>query len=50
MDRDLGKRLFKFTIDVIKFLRKIKNIPEITIMKYQLTKSSSSSGANYLPR
>ncbi|PCH66991.1 MAG: four helix bundle protein [Bacteroidetes bacterium] len=47
MDRDLCGRLFKFSIEVIKFLRIIKNTPEITIMKYQLTKSATSGGANY---
>jgi hypothetical protein len=50
MDRGLGERLFKFAIDVIKFLRNIKNTPEITVMKYQLTKAATSSGANYSPR
>lgn len=47
MDKDLGGRLFKFTIDVYKFLREIKSTSEINVFKYQLTKSSSSSGANY---
>ena len=47
MDRDLGERLFKFAIDVIKFLRNIKNTQENTVLKYQLTKSATSSGANY---
>ena len=50
MDRGLGERLFKFAIDVIKFLRNIKNTPENTVMKYQLTKAATSSGANYSPR
>ncbi len=50
MDRGLGERLFKFAIDVIKFLRNIKNTTEITVMKYQLTKAATSSGANYSPR
>ncbi len=39
--------MFKFTVDVIKFLRTIENNGETRILKYQLTKSSSSSGANY---
>lgn len=47
MDRDLGQRLFNFTIEVVKFLRDIKSTPEISVFKYQLTKSASSSGANY---
>ena len=47
MDRGLGERLIKFAIDVIKFLRNIKNTTEIKVLKYQLTKSATSSGANY---
>jgi len=50
MDRGLGERLFKFAIDVIKFLRNIKNSTEISVMKYQLTKAATSSGVNYSPR
>ena len=34
-------------MDVIVFLRTIKNTPETTVMKHQLTKSATSSGANY---
>ncbi|MGE5846835.1 MAG: four helix bundle protein [Ignavibacteria bacterium] len=44
---DLNERLFKFSVDAILFLIKIKNIPEYCIIKYQLTKASTSSGANY---
>lgn len=44
---DLCERLFRFTIDVINFLKEIKSTPEIAVLKYQLTKSASSSGANY---
>lgn len=47
MDRGLCDRLFKFSVDVIKFLIEIKNGPEISVIKYQLTKASTSSGANY---
>jgi four helix bundle protein len=47
MDIDLNDRLFKFAIDVITFLRTIKNNQETGIIKYQLTKASTSSGANY---
>ena len=47
MDRDLGQRLFKFTIDTVKFLRDVKSSPELSVFKYQLTKSASSAGANY---
>ena len=47
MDRDLGERLFRFVINTVKFLKEIKTSPEISVFKYQLTKSSSSTGANY---
>lgn len=47
MDKDLSERLFNFSVDVINFLMEIKNTPEIAIIKYQLAKSSTSSGANY---
>ena len=47
MDIDLNDRLFKFAIDIITFLRTIKNNQETGIIKYQLTKASTSSGANY---
>jgi len=47
MDRDLKERLFCFTINVIKFLLEIKNTPELSVLKHQLTKAASSAGANY---
>jgi four helix bundle protein len=47
MDIDLAERLFKFAVRVIKFLRNLTNEPEFNNIRYQLTKSSSSSGANY---
>lgn len=47
MKNDLCDRLFKFAAEVIKLLRKIKYSQETGIVKYQLTKSSTSSGANY---
>ena len=43
----LTERLFRFTINVIKMLRKIKGGAELLIIKTQLIKSASSSGANY---
>ena len=39
--------LFQFAVRVIKYLRKLPNDPEYKIIRYQLVKSSSSSGANY---
>ncbi len=44
---DLPDRLLAFSVEVIKFLRKLPNVEEYRIIKYQLIKSSSSSGANY---
>ena len=47
MDKDLGERLFNFSVGVIKFLMEIKTFPEVSVIKYQLTKSGTSSGANF---
>ena len=44
---DLSNRLLIFAINVIKFLRKLLNTSEYKVIKYQLIKSSTSSGANY---
>lgn len=44
---DLEKRLFDFGMRVIKHLRKQPNTIEFKIIKNQLIKSSTSSGANY---
>ena len=46
-ENNLTERLFKFAVDVIKYLRTLPNTPEYKIIRYQLTKSSTSSGANY---
>ena len=47
MDKGLGERLFKFSIEVIKLLSEIKSSTEISIIKYQLAKASTSSCANF---
>lgn len=47
MKDDLCERLLKFAVDVIIFLRTLKNTVETMDMKRQLVKSSTSSGANY---
>lgn len=44
---DLNGRLFNFAVRSIKFLKKLPNTPEFTTIRYQFSKSSSSSGANY---
>lgn len=46
-EKDLQERLFKFAIDVIKMLRKLKGGSELLVIKPQLIKSVTSSGANY---
>jgi four helix bundle protein len=47
LDQGLGERLFNFAIDTIKFLTTLPKLPESQIIRYQLAKSSTSSGANY---
>lgn len=47
MENELLKKLFDFSVRVIKFLSTLPNSPETSIIRYQLTKSSTSSGANY---
>lgn len=44
---ELTHRLFNFNVRTIKFLKKLPDSPEVKIIRYQLIKSSSSSGANY---
>ena len=44
---DLSKRLFNFAVRCIKFLRTLSGAVEYRVIKYQLIKSSTSSGANY---
>ena len=46
-ENELSVRLFNFAIRTIKYLRTLPNTPEYRIIKYQLIKSSTSSGANY---
>lgn len=47
MKNDLLERLFNFAVRAIKFLRTIPDNPETKVIRYQLIKSSTSSGANY---
>ena len=44
---ELDVRLFTFAIETIKFLRTLPVSTEINVIRYQLTKSATSSGANY---
>ena len=47
MKKDLKLRLFQFATDTFIFLKKIPDNQGYQVFKYQLIKSSSSSGANY---
>ena len=45
--QSLLDRLMQFAVDVIMVLRKLGNSVELRVIKYQLIKSCTSSGANY---
>jgi four helix bundle protein len=47
MEKDLADRLFNFVIEVLKYLRTIKDDYESRVLKHQLVKSCTSVGANY---
>jgi len=47
MDEGLGDRLFKFAVDVIIFLSTLQKVTESQVIRHQLAKAASSSGANY---
>ncbi len=44
---DLETRLFSFAVRTIKYLRTLPAKIEFKVIRYQLIKSSTSSGANY---
>jgi len=44
---DLQKRLFRFSVDVIRRVRKLPKGVEYVVISRQLIRSSTSSGANY---
>ena len=44
---DLRNRFLDWVANVIEFLRTLRKEEEFNVIKYQLAKSSSSSGANY---
>jgi four helix bundle protein len=46
-ENELSDRLFNFAVKAIKFLRKLPESTEFKVIRYQLSKSSTSSGANY---
>jgi four helix bundle protein len=47
MDSGLGKRLFDFAVKVIKYTRQLPKAKEYEIIKNQIIKSATSTGANY---
>jgi len=47
MAHDLNERLFQFSVRCLQFLKSLPNTPEYNVIRYQLAKSSTSSGANY---
>ncbi len=47
MGNDLSKRLFDFAVRSLEFIRKLPDTTEYKVIKYQLAKSSTSSGSNY---
>jgi four helix bundle protein len=47
MPENLNDRLFNFAVNVFKFLKKLPRTPEMNVIRYQLAKCSTSSGANY---
>jgi len=46
-ENDLKDRLFRFAIDVLRMLSSLKGGKEIDVIKHQLSRSATSSGANY---
>ena len=47
MRNDLQLRLFSFSVKVFCFFKTLPSTPEYSVVRYQLAKSSTSSGANY---
>ena len=45
--KDLSERLFEFAVRVIEFLKTLPYSPENKVVRLQLSKSATSSGANY---
>jgi len=44
---DLRKRLFQFAVDSFKFLATLPSRKVYNVFRYQISKSSTSMGANY---
>jgi four helix bundle protein len=46
-EKELCSRLFKFAVDTIKMLKEVGSSSALSVIKFQLTKSATSCGANY---
>jgi four helix bundle protein len=46
-ETDLRQRLLKYSVDTLKFLMTLPYKKEIDVIRYQLSKSATSIGANY---
>ena len=44
---ELAQRLFDFSVRSLKLTSDLPNTPEFKVIRYQLAKSATSSGANY---
>ncbi|MCK4814099.1 MAG: four helix bundle protein, partial [Candidatus Marinimicrobia bacterium] len=44
---ELAQRLFDFSVRSLKLTSNLSNTPEFKVIRYQLAKSATSSGANY---
>lgn len=46
-NNDLQNRLFKFSIEVLKYLPTLPHTTEFKVIRHQLARSATSTGANY---
>jgi hypothetical protein len=46
MNNDLNDRLFNYAVNILKLLPKLPSTPEFKVIRNQLSKSSTSAGAN----
>ena len=46
-ENPLDRRIFSFTVSLIKYLRSLPKTPELEVIRHQLLKSATSIGANF---
>jgi len=46
---ELRERLLNFSVEILKFLKALPYRNEFDVLRYQLSKSATSIGANYSP-